>query len=128
MLVMSRLTRLRRWRWRRILNLASSRVRFYTIVAVCLLNIVLGALAYKLASGKRWSSAAFTVYSVLLDVPGADVLSEERAVGLFVLDVIFLVGLVFFAVLLGMVAEEVANQVRRRAPPGRHADPQSEVP
>ena len=47
--------------------------------------------------------------SILLNAPGSDVTSEETMVGLLVSNLLFLAGILVFAVILGMVGEEVGG-------------------
>jgi hypothetical protein len=101
-------------RWISSINVADVRVRALGIVFICFLNVSVGAFFYKIASGSRrsWPSAFFRVYSVLLDAPGSDATDDDEFVASLVLNIIYLVGLIVFAVLIGMVGEEVTVQVR----------------
>ncbi len=107
-------------RWMSALNVADVRIRGLAIVVVSVLNISVGALCYKIASGpaRSWSSCFFRVYSVLLDAPGSDASDDDEIVASVVLNVIYIVGLIVFAVLIGMVGEEVTVQVTLACMPG----------
>ena len=104
---------LERWylRWISTVNVADVRIRGAAIVGISLLNVSIGAIAYKLASGRSWATSFFRVYSVLLDAPNASCLDDTGLAASLVLNVLYIVGLVVFAVLIGMVGEEVAVQV-----------------
>ncbi|KAG1676952.1 hypothetical protein FOA52_014828 [Chlamydomonas sp. UWO 241] len=95
------------------INLADARARACALVAISGAAILAGAVLYKLASGRPWSSSLFMAYAMLLDAPGADASAggEHPPLATFVLHLLFLVGLVVFAFVIGMVGEEVSTQV-----------------
>ena len=55
----------------------------------------------------RRASAFFKVYLILFNAPGTDVTSEHTMPALIIANIIFITGILVFAVLLGMVGEEV---------------------
>ena len=92
-------------------NSGDVRVRAMVLVVISFILVSVGALAYHLATGASWPSSFFYVYSILFNVPGTDLTSEGSLYGLVLTNCIFLVGVLVFAVLLGMIGEEVANQI-----------------
>ena len=71
----------------------------------------LGASVYAAATGRSYLGSLYHMYSVLYAVPGSDVTHEPSLVATCVVNGVFLIGLLVFAVLLGMIGEEVAMQV-----------------
>ena len=55
----------------------------------------------------RRASAFFKVYLILFNAPGTNVTSEHTMPALIIANIIFITGILVFAVLLGMVGEEV---------------------
>eukprot|EP00798_Chlamydomonas_sp_ICE-L_P017041 gene17041-23333_t len=81
------------------------------LVAVSVANVCVGATIYKVVTGAPWTKSLFKVYSILFNAPGTDVTAEPTPVGSFVANIIFITGILVFAVLLGMIGEEVGNQI-----------------
>lgn len=48
------------------------------------------------------------LFLIWLQVPGTDVTAEQSALATLLVNIIFIIGILVFAVLLGMVAEEVS--------------------
>eukprot|EP00798_Chlamydomonas_sp_ICE-L_P027650 gene27650-7289_t len=104
----------RRWlvsNFQRLANSPSFAVRACLLVGLSCVNVFMGAIIYKMVSGVPFHIAAFKVYATVFAVPGADVTIEDSLVSTITLNIIFLVGLLVFAVLLGMVGEEVASHI-----------------
>ena len=125
---------LRIHRWLDSIDYADWRIRGTVLLLIGLANIGCGAIIYWAVSPSSitFSRALFRVYAVLLDVPNATVM-DDSVMGALVLNLLYLVssmqtwhrphkrinndalkvGLVVFAVLLGIVGEEVAVQACR---------------
>eukprot|EP00798_Chlamydomonas_sp_ICE-L_P032019 gene32019-16542_t len=95
----------------KLTNSADVRVRAAILVAISVANICVGATIYKLVTGVSWNRALFKVYSILFNAPGTDVTAEPTFIGSLVANIIFMTGILVFAVLLGMIGEEVGNQI-----------------
>eukprot|EP00798_Chlamydomonas_sp_ICE-L_P014743 gene14743-20790_t len=93
------------------INWADVSNRGAALVVLSTLVVGLGAFLYHFASGSSWGDSVFNVYSILFNVPGASVTEEERGVSTLVLNLIFLAGLLVFAVLIGMVSEEIGGRL-----------------
>ncbi|KAL0038546.1 hypothetical protein WJX77_010122 [Trebouxia sp. C0004] len=85
--------------------------KLVSVVLLSLPFIVIGGFLYKQASGSSWKEAFFKCYVVLQDVPGADatVVPNDRAA--LVLHSIFQLGLLTFAVVLGVVCSDISAAV-----------------
>jgi hypothetical protein len=92
-------------------NAADVRVRISLIATLSLITALLGAVAYSRATGANFLNSLFHMYAVLYAVPGSTVTMEDTMLATVVVNVVFLIGLLVFAVLLGMIGEEVATQV-----------------
>eukprot|EP00892_Ulva_mutabilis_P008060 jgi/Ulvmu1/5626/UM023_0165.1 len=64
---------------------------------------------YRKASGKSMGQSMFQVYSVLQDTPGATACDEENKQSALVLNVVWIVGLFSYALVLGIVSDDVAQ-------------------
>ncbi|KAG1671383.1 hypothetical protein FOA52_011880 [Chlamydomonas sp. UWO 241] len=89
----------------------ASSSRAALLIAISAANVSIGALVYKLVTGANWFHALFTIYSILFNVPGTDVTAESTFSATLVVNTVFVVGILVFAVLLGMVGEEVQNRI-----------------
>ena len=77
-------------------------------------TIVGGGLVYSRVTGTRpLSAAAFKAYSLLNDIPGADATDEESTAGRLVAVTLHLVGVLTFAILLGVVSDNISSAVDR---------------
>ncbi|KAL0031396.1 hypothetical protein WJX79_008726 [Trebouxia sp. C0005] len=85
--------------------------KLVSVVLLSLPFIVIGGFLYKQASGSSWKEAFFRSYVVLQNVPGADatVVPNDRAA--LVLHSIFQLGLLTFAVVLGVVCSDISAAV-----------------
>ncbi|KAL3146236.1 hypothetical protein ABBQ32_002939 [Trebouxia sp. C0010 RCD-2024] len=73
--------------------------------------VVVGGLLYKQASGSSWREALFKSYAVLQNVPGADATVEPNYKASLVINSIFQLGLLTFAVVLGVVCNDISAAV-----------------
>ncbi|GAX80772.1 hypothetical protein CEUSTIGMA_g8207.t1 [Chlamydomonas eustigma] len=92
-------------------NAADLRVRVGIIALLSMVTTFIGAIVYSFVSGETLSESLFVIYAVLYAVPGSSVTRERSLGATLVVNVVFLMGLFVFAVLLGMIGEEVATQV-----------------
>lgn len=70
------------------------------------------SLLYCSASGTDLPHGLFKVYGVLYRAPGAKVTEETSWLAALVMNIVFLLGLFTFAVVLGIISEEIKTQVR----------------
>jgi hypothetical protein len=99
---------------------ASFWVKIVVLVSLGLPQILVGGVLYKWASGLDWTTSLFTVYGVLYRIPGVAITREETLTATVVLNVIFMFGVFVFAILLGMIAEEIKLQIDRVRRGERH--------
>jgi hypothetical protein len=92
-------------------NAADLRVRVGIIALLSMVTTLIGAILYSFVSGESLFDSLFVIYAVLYAVPGSSVTKEKSLGATLVVNVVFLMGLFVFAVLLGMIGEEVATQV-----------------
>jgi hypothetical protein len=93
-------------------SLSGVKTRLLYLSAVILVNIFAGGCLYRFASGQSWSSSLFKTYGVLFRAPGVGVFAEETVAASLVLNVIFIFSLFVFAAFLGMISDEIKQQVR----------------
>ncbi|KAG1676953.1 hypothetical protein FOA52_014829 [Chlamydomonas sp. UWO 241] len=90
----------------------SARVRIGLVFALSLATTTLGAAAYKGVTGAPWALAYTHVYNALYNAPGADMTMEQTLAATVVINTTYVTGVLVFAVLLGMVGDEIATQVQ----------------
>jgi len=114
------------YRFLGIADLASLTIAFYfqqlmlshvlvKILAVFLCGtpvVWLMSLLYCSASGTDLPHGLFKVYGVLYRAPGAKVTEETSWLAGLIMNIVFLLGLFTFAVVLGIISEEIKTQVR----------------
>ncbi|GIM07227.1 hypothetical protein Vretimale_11429 [Volvox reticuliferus] len=89
------------------------RLRLVLLAALTLPFILLGGLVHALASGNPWSTSAYLVYGLLFRVPSLGAVRlDEPAASALVLNAVFLFGTFGFAILLGLIGEEVKGTVK----------------
>jgi hypothetical protein len=93
-------------------SLSDVKTRLLYLSAVILVNIFVGGCLYRCASGQSWGSSLFKTYGVLFRAPGVGVFAEETVAASLVLNVIFIFSLFVFAAFLGMISDEIKQQVR----------------
>lgn len=96
-------------------SLSDVKTRLLYLSAVILVNIFVGGCLYRCASGQSWGSSLFKIYGVLFRAPGAGVFSEETVAASLVLNIIFIFSLFVFAAFLGMISDEIKQQVREHS-------------
>ncbi|GAB4822281.1 hypothetical protein N2152v2_009327 [Parachlorella kessleri] len=74
--------------------------------------VYLGGVLYSLITGAPIQLGLLKVYSVIIRVPGAKVTEEKSLAAFLLMNFFFLVGLFSFAVLIGIVSEEIKTQVK----------------
>lgn len=92
-------------------SLADVKTRLLFLSCVSFGNVFIGACLYRCASGQTWSRSLFTTYAVLFRAPGIGVTNEQSVVASLVLNTIFIWGLFLFSAFLGMISDEVKQQV-----------------
>lgn len=85
--------------------------RLLVLACASVLHVVLGASLYRLVSGETWSCALFKSYGVLFRAPGFAVSNEATLAASVVMNTLFIFGLFVFAVLIGMISDEIKQQV-----------------
>ena len=84
--------------------------KLVVIAAFCSLLVAAGGALYARATGEPLPGALFTAYSVLVNTPFIPD-NEHGVVGLFVANVLFLLGLFSFAVFIGTVSDAISAKV-----------------
>lgn len=74
--------------------------------------VIVGSWLYKSLTGISWREAAFKIYIVLSNSPGADVTQEERARAGVLVNFLYMIGLLSFAVLLGVITDDISSAVQ----------------
>ncbi|GMH41923.1 hypothetical protein BSKO_09842 [Bryopsis sp. KO-2023] len=86
--------------------------KLFTVLLVAIPVIGMGGLLYKLTSGSTWSQSLFKAYTVMSDIPGADACDEKNIPSTIVANLIFMSGLLTFAVILGIVCDDISSMVQ----------------
>eukprot|EP00210_Caulerpa_lentillifera_P005664 g5417.t1 len=73
--------------------------------------VILGGISYKLATGQNLSDALFKAYTIMTDLPGADMVDEQHTVATIICNVIFFSGMFTVAVTLGIICDDISNTV-----------------
>lgn len=85
--------------------------RLLVLAFTSVVHVGLGAFLYRLASGDTWSCALFKSYGVLFRAPGFAVSNETTLAASLVMNTLFIFGMFVFAVLIGMISDEIKQQV-----------------
>lgn len=85
--------------------------RLLVLGCTSLVHVGLGASLYRLVSGDSWSCALFKSYGVLFRAPGFAVSNETTLAASVVMNTLFIFGIFVFAVLIGMISDEIKQQV-----------------
>ncbi|KAK9836266.1 hypothetical protein WJX81_000586 [Elliptochloris bilobata] len=91
--------------------LGSTMTKLVSVFAVGLPLCLLGGLAYSFASGKPLLTGCLQAYAALYKIPGCTVLGEVNALTANVMNVLWLIGTFTFAIVLGVVTEDITNTV-----------------
>ncbi|CAG9463034.1 unnamed protein product [Pedinophyceae sp. YPF-701] len=73
--------------------------------------VLIGGVAYRWLTGLALGEALFKAYAVISNAPGVDVTADDTPGGVWVGNLLFLVGTLTFAVLFGIIVDEVSNKV-----------------
>ena len=73
--------------------------------------IILGGILYKLVSKDSIADGSWRAYTLLNNVPGADATADETGIGKFVSNTIYMVGVLTFAVVIGIISDRVSSGV-----------------
>lgn len=80
------------------------------VLCLCLPYVVASATLYRSLSSESWFQAIYKTYCTLFRTPGS--VNRETAAGpAIVLNVVFLYGFLFFAVFLGLITEDIKDQI-----------------
>eukprot|EP00878_Enallax_costatus_P031821 GHUV01034872.1.p1 GENE.GHUV01034872.1~~GHUV01034872.1.p1 ORF type:complete len:787 (+),score=252.04 GHUV01034872.1:587-2947(+) len=85
--------------------------RLLVLACTSMVHVILGASLYRLVSGDSWSCALFKSYGVLFRAPGFAVSNEPTLAASVVMNTLFIFGLFVFAVLIGMISDEIKQQI-----------------
>lgn len=83
------------------------------ILAVTIPLTLIGGECYRRAAGVTMEDALWKAYNVLSDTPGADIIAEKNWRATVVTHTIFLAGTFTFAVLLGILTDDISSAVLR---------------
>ncbi|KAI8465303.1 MAG: hypothetical protein J3K34DRAFT_461471 [Monoraphidium minutum] len=81
------------------------------VLAVSIPVVLLGGLAYKTAMGCSWGQALTKAYHVMGNCPGVDITQEQSRTALLVINAVYLMGLMSFAVVLGIITDDIGSAV-----------------
>eukprot|EP00873_Tetraselmis_striata_P009042 jgi/Tetstr1/429306/TSEL_019224.t1 len=85
--------------------------KLLAIIVLAMPLIVAGGLLYALIKHAPIGRSLFLAYTVVNNCPGSDVVSESETLPLAILNVIFVVGMLTYAVFLGFVSDEVRTEI-----------------
>jgi hypothetical protein len=80
------------------------------VLLLCLPYVLASATFYRSLSSESWFQAIYKTYCTLFRTPGS--VNRETAAGpAIVLNVVFLYGFLFFAVFLGLITQDIKDQI-----------------
>ena len=85
--------------------------KVFVIMCAMVPLVLLAASAYKFVSEEEWGPAISKTFFWLNDVPGADSTGEENWKSTVVAQLIVFCGMFTFAILIGVVSDEIASKV-----------------
>jgi len=85
--------------------------KVFVIMCAMVPLVLVAAAAYKFVSEEEWGSAIAKTFFWLNDVPGADSTGEEHWRSTVVAQLIVFCGMFTFAILIGVVSDEIASKV-----------------
>lgn len=91
---------------------AHAGVKILALCATALPVVWAGGFAYSFITGAPITLGLFKIYSVVIRAPGAKVTEETSLPAAALMNVMFLAGLFSFAVLIGIVSEEIKNSLK----------------
>jgi len=85
--------------------------KLLVVLAVSLPVILIGGVAYKKAMEVTWGEALTKAYHVMGNCPGIDITQEKSTAALVIINAVYLAGLLGFAVVLGIVTDDIGSAV-----------------
>lgn len=89
--------------------------KLLVLAYMSLVNVLAGACVYRAVSGSSWSTSLFKVYGVLFRAPGVPVSAEATVAASLVVNGLFVFGMFVFALLIGMISDEIKQQVWQKS-------------
>ncbi|KAK9815434.1 hypothetical protein WJX72_003650 [[Myrmecia] bisecta] len=91
--------------------LGSTWSKLVAVFVVGIPAIAFGGALYSLTSGKSLTAGLISAYGALYKIPGVTVIGEVNAMTEMLMHVIWMVGTFTFAIVLGVVTEDIVNTV-----------------
>ncbi len=85
--------------------------KVFVIMSAMVPLVIAAAGLYRSVSGQEWAESIAKTFYWLNDVPGADSTAEETWKSVIVAQLIVFCGMFTFAILIGVVSDEIANKV-----------------
>eukprot|EP00798_Chlamydomonas_sp_ICE-L_P010829 gene10829-16915_t len=85
--------------------------KLWAVFAVGAPVVFLGGWAYRLVTGESWGDSVAKSYFTLNNVPGMDCTTDENPMGGFVLNCIHIFSLFTFAILVGILTDDIGSAV-----------------
>ncbi|GBF96827.1 hypothetical protein Rsub_09683 [Raphidocelis subcapitata] len=101
------------WLRYRVLQLFSMPTtgKLLAVLAVAVPVLLVGGLAYKAAMNCTWQEAITKAYHAMGNVPGT-IAKEQSKAAMFIVNAVYLAGIMSFAVVLGILSADIAAAVR----------------
>jgi hypothetical protein len=97
------------YRFQQIIT-GSTATKLGFVLCLCLPYVLASATFYRSLSSESWFQAIYKTYCTLFRTPGS--VNRETAAGpAIVLNIVFLYGFLFFAVFLGLITEDIKDQI-----------------
>ncbi|KAL3158654.1 hypothetical protein ABBQ32_011397 [Trebouxia sp. C0010 RCD-2024] len=94
------------------LMLSNTAVKISSLIIVALPAVLVGGEIYSGITGQPATNGFIKIYSVLLMIPGVNLLQESNLVAGLLLNGMFLLGTFTFAVVLGVVSDDISSEVK----------------
>lgn len=94
------------------LMLSNTIVKIFMVFLFAMPAVIVGGELYSVITGEPQWEGLLKVYSVLYIIPGINLLSENNALAGVLLNAIFLLGTFSFAVILGVVSDDISSEVK----------------
>ncbi|EFJ52672.1 hypothetical protein VOLCADRAFT_85890 [Volvox carteri f. nagariensis] len=85
--------------------------KLLTVLFVAVPILAMGSWALRTLTGQNFREALLRCYLILNNVPGADIASETDPRAAVVLNLVYTVGLLTFAALIGVIGDDISNAV-----------------
>ncbi|GMH36546.1 hypothetical protein BSKO_04414 [Bryopsis sp. KO-2023] len=85
--------------------------KLLSLILVATPAIMFGGLMYRLAASASWKESMFKAYTLIGRVPGCNAVTEKTPLAMVVANVMFLAGLMTFAVALGMISNDISKAI-----------------